>query len=297
MSDSQKSPSPQTSADPSAAESFAVASLSAVASPGRLASSDDAASNAATGQARVAERGAKILIIEDESAVRAGLVDNLEFEGYSVLFSDNGSSGLELFEREQPDLVILDVMMPGLDGLEVCRRIRAASVAIPIIMLTAKCSEVDKVVGLELGADDYLTKPFGMRELFARVKAQLRKSVALRLVTEAAASQSNPSAAAPNEELRFGQVFVDFRTYRARRGDNEIPLSAKEFELLRFLSSQPDVPVTRDQLLDQVWGYNSYPTTRTVDNFIARLRHKVEECPDKPRHIITVHGVGYKFVQ
>ena len=250
---------------------------------------------------RIPDREPKILIIEDESSVRSGLVDNLQFEGYKVVCSENGVSGLELFELEKPDLVILDVMMPGLDGLEVCRRIRATSQAIPIIMLTAKCSEVDKVVGLELGADDYLTKPFGMRELFARVKAQLRRhqvvntTVAAALTAQASDtdSTSNPLGVL---ELAFGQVKVDFRTYRAKRGEREISLSAKEFELLKFLASQPDIPVTRDQLLDQVWGYNSYPTTRTVDNFIARLRHKVEEKPEKPRHIITVHGVGYKFV-
>src|SRR5262249_12971168 len=154
-----------------------------------------------------------------------------------------------------PDLVILDVMMPGLDGLEVCRQIRALKSGIPIIMLTAKCSEVDKVVGLELGADDYLTKPFGMRELFARIKALLRRSVA-----KANGSANGAAETAKDQELAFGNVQVDFRTYRAKRGGEEIFLSAKEFELLRFLASQPDVPVTRDQLLDNVWGYNSYPT-------------------------------------
>ncbi|MFN8389017.1 MAG: response regulator transcription factor [Bdellovibrionota bacterium] len=233
----------------------------------------------------------KILIIEDEGAVRTGLVDNLAFEGYQVVFSDNGISGLEVFESEKPDLVILDVMMPGLDGLEVCRRIRAAQNPTPIIMLTAKCSEVDKVVGLELGADDYLTKPFGMRELFARVKAVLRR---YQLLKDTAVK---PEPEASSDELAFGDVEIDFKTYRARRSGKEILLSAKEFELLRFLSRQPDVPVTRDQLLDQVWGYNSYPTTRTVDNFIARLRSKVETLPERPKHIVTVHGVGYKFVQ
>jgi len=229
---------------------------------------------------------AKILIIEDEGAVREGLVDNLKFEGYEVICSENGNSGLEAFESEKPDLVILDVMMPGLDGLEVCRRIRASQSETPIIMLTAKGSEVDKVVGLELGADDYLTKPFGMRELFARVKAVLRRM-----------QGTKGNGAQTKEELQFGEVTIDFRTYRARRNGTELTLSAKEFELIRYLASQPDVPVSRDQLLDQVWGYNSYPTTRTVDNFIARLRNKVEQIPDQPRHIITVHGVGYKFVQ
>lgn len=234
----------------------------------------------------------RILVIEDEPTVRSGLIDNLTCEGYKVISSDNGLEGLELFKRENPDLVILDWMMPGLDGLEVCKRIRSEQSAVPIIMLTAKGGEVDKVVGLELGADDYLTKPFGMRELFARVKALLR-----RVRPAAAPLAESESLNQSIEELTFGAVEVDFRTYRARRSGREIFMSAKEFELLRFLASQEDVPVTRDQLLDNVWGYNSYPSTRTVDNFIARLRHKVEELPERPRHIVTVHGVGYKFVQ
>jgi len=237
------------------------------------------------------ESPAKILIIEDEPIVRVGLEDNLSCEGYQIISVPNGQEGLDALRKETPDLVILDVMMTGIDGLEVCRQIRAGGSYIPIIMLTAKSSEVDKVVGLELGADDYLTKPFAMRELFARVRALLRR--ANFPLNGKVATSEKPAVL---EELRFGVVTVDFRTYRARRGEEELSLSAKEFELLRFLASQPDVPVSRDQLLDSVWGYNSYPTTRTVDNFIARLRQKVEECPEKPRHILTVHGVGYKFV-
>ena len=239
------------------------------------------------------EASKKILVIEDEGPVREGLVENLKYEGYEVIWRDNGVSGLEAFESEKPDLVVLDVMMPGVDGLEVCKQIRASEHVTPIIMLTAKCSEVDKVVGLELGADDYLTKPFGMRELFARIKAVFRRAEMLSRSNNGSEDAEKQLA----DELEFGQVFVDFRTYRARKGESEIVLSAKEFELLRYLAAQPDVPITRDELLDNVWGYNNYPSTRTVDNFIARLRHKVEEIPDKPRHIITVHGVGYKFVQ
>lgn len=229
----------------------------------------------------------RLLVIEDEELVREGLLENLKLEGYEVLGCANGVDGIEAYERESPDLVILDLMIPGFDGLEVCRRIRQLGRGTPIIILTAKCSEVDKVVGLELGADDYLTKPFGMRELFARIRALLRRSQP---------GVGGDVVQTPPDELVFGDVQIDFRTYRARRGEDEVVLSAREFELLRYLSSQPDVPVTRDELLDHVWGYNNYPTTRTVDNFIARLRHKVEETPDKPRHIITVHGVGYKFV-
>jgi len=230
----------------------------------------------------------KILVVEDEQLVRQGLEDNLMLEGYSVICCANGNEGLEKFEAEAPDLVIMDLMMPEMDGLELCRRIRSSErPQTPVMMLTAKSSEVDKVVGLELGADDYLTKPFGMRELFARVKALLRRY----------------SVAAPTEvkeeevqELSFGNVHVDFKAYRAKKGEELLVFSAKEFELLKYLSSKPDVPVSRNELLDNVWGYNSYPSTRTVDNFIARLRHKIEDTPVKPKYIITVHGVGYKFV-
>ena len=234
------------------------------------------------------EVSTKILVIEDEDTVREGIVENLKFEGYDVVWRDNGKSGLLAFEDEKPDLVVLDLMIPEVDGLEVCKQIRASERATPIIMLTAKCSEVDKVVGLELGADDYLTKPFGMRELFARIKAVLR-----RVQIDANSNEAKQQC----DELSFGDVAIDFRTYRASKNGTEIILSAKEFELLRYLATQPDVPVTRDELLDNVWGYNNYPTTRTVDNFIARLRHKVEQVPDRPQHILTVHGVGYKFVQ
>ena len=231
---------------------------------------------------------AKILLIEDESLVRLGLEENLKFEGYDVVACDNGASGLDAYKNENPDLVVLDVMMPGVDGLEVCRLIRASGRFTPVIMLTARCAEVDKVVGLEIGADDYLTKPFGVRELCARIKALLRRTKS----NEAAAA--TPQVA--SEQLTVGGVVVDFKAYRARRGEKELILSAKEFELLKFLANNADIPVTRDQLLDQVWGYNSYPTTRTVDNFIARLRQKIEDVPDKPKYILTVHGVGYKFV-
>lgn len=238
---------------------------------------------------KVTSSSAKILIVEDEPGVRVGLEDNLQYEGYRVIARENGLDGLEAFKIERPDLVILDVVVPGIDGLELCRQIRSIESSTPIIMLTAKGAEIDKVVGLELGADDYLTKPFAMRELFARIKAVLRRAKS-NGATQPSAEQQ------PVEELKVGEAVVDFRAYRAWRGSDEIQLSAKEFDLLKFLSKQPGIPVTRDQLLDQVWGYNSYPTTRTVDNFIARLRQKLEETPDKPRFILTVHGVGYKFV-
>ncbi len=226
----------------------------------------------------------KILIIEDDQSIRESLKDGLELEGYEVLCCENGSLGLETFDAEKPNLVILDLIMPEIDGLEVCKRIRAKADSVPVIMLTAKDNEIDKVVGLEIGADDYLTKPFGMRELAARIKALLRRS----------------APAQPQEKdlegIEFSEVKIDFKSYRAWKLEKEFSMSAKEFEIIKFLAKQPDVPVSRNDLLNQVWGYDNYPTTRTVDNFIARIRNKVEPKPESPKHLITVHGVGYKFV-
>jgi len=230
----------------------------------------------------------KILIIEDEANVRASLDECLRAEGYEVFMAGNGEEGLASFRSSTPDLVILDVMMPVMDGLEVCKQLRTLNAIIPIIMLTAKGSEIDKVLGLELGADDYLAKPFAMRELLARIKAVLRRTAQVSKLADAIEVEQT--------DLVFEDVTIDFKSYRARKGEEELDFSAKEFELMKFMSSTPDVPFTRDQLLDKVWGYNSYPSTRTVDNFIARLRQKVEETPDEPKHILTVHGVGYKFV-
>ncbi len=229
----------------------------------------------------------KVLVVEDEEGVRTGLTETLRLEGYLVCACGSGAEALELFKAERPALVILDLMIPGMNGLDVCKQLRNSSGSIPIIMLTAKDTALDKILGLELGADDYVTKPYEPRELVARIKAVLRRAVG-----------GAPSGETKEEvdELSFADVIIDFRTYRAKKGEQEIVLSAKEFELIKFLASQPDVPITRNELLDHVWGYNSYPTTRTVDNFIARLRQKVEDSPDRPRHILTVHGVGYKFV-
>ncbi len=232
----------------------------------------------------MSETDVKILVIEDEPLVRESLKDSLEGEGYMVRACEDGVVGLDTFEDYEPNLVLLDLMMPGMDGLEVCRRVRRINSNIPIIMLTAKSTEIDKVVGLEIGADDYLTKPFGMRELFARVKARLRRSSMYREGSE------------ESLKLEFDDVSIDFKTYRASKGEKEVEFSAKEFELLRYLATNIDVPVSRAQLLDEVWGYNSFPTTRTVDNFVARIRQKIECIPDKPKHLITVYGVGYKLV-
>jgi len=223
---------------------------------------------------------ALICIVEDEPGVRSGLTLNLELEGFKIVSAQDGEEGLEVIRKSRPDLIILDVMMPRKDGFQVCKELRNAGDSTPIILLTAKSREVDKVLGLDLGADDYLAKPFGMAELMARVKAILRRAQPTKEV----------------EQIHFGDVVIDFKAYQAQRASEPLDLSAREYRLLRYLIARQGTVVTRDQLLDEVWGYNSYPTTRTVDNHIAKLRQKVERSVDNPEHILTVHGVGYKFV-
>jgi DNA-binding response OmpR family regulator len=227
-------------------------------------------------------RKTRILVIEDEPAMVAGLRDNFEYEGYDVISADDGVSGLERVLADDPDLVVLDVMMPRMSGLEVCKEVKARRPSIPIIMLTARGQEIDKVVGLELGADDYVTKPFSIRELMARIKAVLRR------VT--------PQGAAP-DVYRFGEVEVNVRGNEVRRAGSVVELSAKEFALLAYFIAHPGETLSRDRLLDAVWGYQNYPNTRTVDTHIVHLRHKVEPDPEQPRFIVTVHGSGYKFVE
>ena len=223
----------------------------------------------------------RILIVEDEPAMVAGLQDNFEFEGYEVISADNGVAGLERALSDDPDLVVLDVMMPLMSGLDVCKQLKARRPSIPIIMLTARGQEIDKVVGLELGADDYVTKPFSIRELMARVKAVLRRAAPL----------------APLPEVhRFSDVEVNIRRNEVLRGGNPVELSSKEFALLAYFISHPAETLSRDRLLDEVWGYDNYPNTRTVDAHIVHLRQKLELNPEEPRFILTVHGTGYKFV-
>ena len=224
---------------------------------------------------------AKILIVEDEPNMVAGLRDNFEFEGFEVLTALDGVQGLERALKESPDLVVLDVMMPRMSGLDVCKQLKAKRPSIPIIMLTARGQEVDKVVGLELGADDYVTKPFSIRELLARVKAVLRRSQTL-----------------PKDQDRytFGDVEVNLRSYRVLRGGNSVEFSSKEFELLKHFLCHSGETLSRDRLLGEVWGYDKFPTTRTVDAHIVRLRQKLEPVPDQPQFFLTVHGVGYRFV-
>jgi two-component system alkaline phosphatase synthesis response regulator PhoP len=223
----------------------------------------------------------KILIVEDEPAMVAGLRDNFEYEGYEVISAGDGVTGLERALKDSPDLVVLDVMMPRMSGLDVCKQLKAQRPAVPIIMLTARGQEIDKVVGLELGADDYVTKPFSVRELMARVKAVLRRS----------------SSIVPAQEIyRFSDVEVNVRSNEVRRNGELIDLSSKEFALLSYFIAHPVETLSRDRLLDAVWGYENYPSTRTVDTHIVHLRQKLEPNPEEPRFILTVHGSGYKFV-
>lgn len=222
-----------------------------------------------------------ILVVEDEPAILRGLADNLKFESYDVLTATDGEAGYRLMKERKPDLVILDLMLPKLSGYEVCRKVRAEGVATPILMLTARGEEGDRVLGLDLGADDYMTKPFSVRELMARVRALLRRS--------------QPPQKLP-DELRFDDVVVDFRSYEAHKGEQPLEMTRKEFSLLRLLAARAGEVVTRDELLNEVWGYEKFPTTRTVDNHIASLRTKLERDPAQPEHLRTVHGVGYKFV-
>jgi two-component system alkaline phosphatase synthesis response regulator PhoP len=223
----------------------------------------------------------KILIIEDEPDMVLGLKDNFEFEGYEVATAADGAAGLERARSQKPDLVILDIMLPKLSGLEVCKTLRSEGFEAPIIMLTARGQEIDKVVGLELGADDYVTKPFSIRELLARVRAILRRA---------------DGAKRRLSRYRFADLELDFETYRAKKGGEPLDMSPREFELLRYLIERKGETVSRDRLLEDVWGYESYPSTRTVDTHIAKLRAKIGDSGSEPRHILTIHGMGYKFV-
>jgi DNA-binding response OmpR family regulator len=224
---------------------------------------------------------AKILVVEDEPNMVVGLRDNFEFEGYEVITARDGVEGLQRALDESPDLVVLDVMMPRMSGLEVCKQLRAKRASLPIIMLTARGQEVDKVVGLELGADDYVTKPFSIRELLARVKAVLRRTAVI------------PK---DQEQHSFGDVEVDLRRCRVLKSGKALDVSSKEFELLKYFICHSGETLSRHRLLEDVWGYEHYPTTRTVDTHLVRLRQKLEPNPEEPQYFLTVHGTGYRFV-
>lgn len=223
----------------------------------------------------------KILIVEDEPNMRMGLKDNLEFEGYEVAAAADGEEGLSMILNNNLfDLIILDVMMPKISGFDVCKRAREKGIRTPIILLTAKGEEIDKIVGLELGADDYITKPFSLRELLARIKAILRR-------VETPTTQTSV--------INIGKLEINFSTYNAFEEGINIPMSHKEFELLKYLCEHKNQTVSRDELLKNVWQQEA-TTTRTIDNFVVKLRQKIEVNANDPKIIITVHGIGYKLI-
>ena len=221
---------------------------------------------------------AKILVVEDDESLGMVLTDALSQEGHRVRLERDGAKAAEAAVSTRWDLILLDLMLPHVDGLEICRRVRAKGLATPVLMLTARGREEDRVKGLDLGADDYLVKPFGMKELLARVRARLRGA----------------APAAP-DVLRFGEADVDLAGMLARRDGRETPLTKTEAELVRLFHKHPRVVLTRNRFLDEVWGYDRYPTTRTVDMHVARLREKIGDDGAAPRFIVTVHGVGYRY--
>jgi len=224
----------------------------------------------------------KILIVEDEINMLRGLKDNLEFEGYEVDTASEGRSGMDKIFNNKYDLVLLDVMLPHISGFDICKKARSSNIKTPIILLTARGEEIDKVLGLELGADDYITKPFSIRELLARIKAILRRSAG--------------DSTADIQQYKIGLLEVNFSNYEALKDGKNIKLSHKEFEVLHYLHQHKQECVPRDKLINKVWGIDGGITTRTVDNFILRLRQKIEPNPNDPHIILTVHGVGYKMV-
>lgn len=224
----------------------------------------------------------KILIIEDDPSIAKALHAALEAEHYEVVHHSNGEKGYRNAQHERFDLILLDLMLPGMNGEEICRRLRKEGITIPILMLTSKTDEMEKVTGLEIGADDYVTKPFSLKELQARIKVLLRRPVAIKQRIDTYA---------------FGGVLVDFPRSEVRKGREVVKFSKREFDILRFFIDREGQVVTRDMLLDEVWGYDTFPTTRTVDNFILAMRKKLEDDPSTPKHILTLHGAGYRFVK
>ncbi len=225
----------------------------------------------------------KILIVEDDPAILTGLVDLLASEGYLVSSTRYGSQALQLYEQEKPDLILLDIMLPEKSGYEVCREIRKKDTSTPIAMLTAKAEEVDKVVGLEIGADDYIVKPFSTKELLARVRAMLRRSNAKVICRD-------------DTPIQFGDVRIDPKSFAATKASKSFPITAREIQLLQFFIKHDNRVLERSVILDELWGIRYQGTTRTLDQHIAVLRRKIEDNPAQPRHILTVHGTGYRFI-
>jgi DNA-binding response OmpR family regulator len=226
---------------------------------------------------------AHILIVEDEPEMANGLKDNFEFDGHMVSIAQDGEIGKEMAINGTFDLIILDIMLPKKSGFDLCKEIRSGGISTPVIMLTARGQEIDKVLGLELGADDYITKPFSVRELLARVKAVLRRY-----------TDKTESGKSMHE---MGRLKIDFQHFYAEDEQGEVELTHKEFELLKYFIRNTGKTISRDQMLDNVWGYEVYPTSRTVDNYILHLRKKIEYNPERPRHLLTVHGIGYKYIE
>jgi DNA-binding response OmpR family regulator len=226
----------------------------------------------------------KILVIEDEPDLAMGLRDNLEFEGYTVFIAHNGEDGLDLAVKEQPHCVLLDIMLPGMDGFDTCHAIRKKNIRAPILMLTALSTEVDKVKGLDLGADDYITKPFNLKELMARIRAALRRFEPVLTGKK-------------RRKFKVGRATVLLDRSMIQIEDEDIPLGHYETQILEMLSQEPGSIIDRQQLLSEIWGLDNEPMNRSVDNHIVSLRRKIEEDPKSPRHIITVHGFGYKLVK
>lgn len=224
----------------------------------------------------------RILVIEDDPAIARGLLDNLRQEHYEAEWESDGKKGYEKARKQKWDLIMLDVMLPEMSGTDICRSLRQGGSQVPVMMLTGKGAETDKVLGLELGADDYVTKPFSIREVLARVKALLRRQ------TEVLAEIA---------ETDVGDVHIDFRKQEAVRGKKKIEMSAREYQLLKYFVQREGQVISRDQILNDVWGFDALPTTRTVDNYVLSLRKKLESSPSKPKHILTIHTVGYKFVR
>jgi DNA-binding response OmpR family regulator len=224
----------------------------------------------------------RILIVEDEEALLKGLELNLAREGYQILTAANGEEGMRLAIRENPQLVLLDIMLPGMNGLDVCSELRRKGFEAPIIILTAKSEEVDRVVGLEIGADDYVTKPFSRRELLARIRVRLRRQP--------------PVASELLARYRFGQIEIEFEKCSATRDGKPLDLTAREYDILRLMIRHRGEVISRDRMLNEIWGFEAYPATRTVDSHIVKLRQKIEDDPADPKHILSIYGEGYKFV-
>lgn len=224
----------------------------------------------------------KILIIEDDPATLAGIEETLKEEHFDVSTVMSGQMGYEKAKEGKYDLIILDLMLPEKNGIDICKDLRKNEVNTPILMLTGKKEEIDKVLGLEIGADDYVTKPFSIRELVARVKAILRRPKEVK---------------SDIDEFSFGDVYLNFKGQEAKKGEHPVELSVMEFKVMKYFIQHEGEVVERDALLDEVWGYENYPSTRTVDNFILNLRKKIEDDHSNPKHLLTIHGAGYKFVK